>query len=126
MVDYLSPRRFADRIRSQKFVRHHSPADFSSVGKSRDRHDNLREWCSAKVSKCPDFGCWQQDFSGDIVAVPFNPRLDACAADSRSTEPEMRHFVKRGERPRWPCVLIVNDNEGRNRIGDGETPEYID
>jgi hypothetical protein len=38
----------------------------------------------------------------------------------------MRHFVKRGERPRWPCVLIVNDNEGRNRIGDGETPEYID
>ena len=34
--------------------------------------------------------------------------------------------MERSESPRCPCVLIVNDDERRNGIGDSETAKNID
>jgi hypothetical protein len=38
----------------------------------------------------------------------------------------MRQFMNHGERPRWPRVLIVDNDERRGRIGNGEAPKNID
>ena len=125
LVDNLTPSCVADRARSEQFVRDHRSTYVASISERRNHLKNLSKGFSPKMSETSYFGCGQQDFSSNVIAIAFDSRLDARATHSRRTKPQMHHFMKRGKSPSGPRVLIIDNYEGRDWIGDSESSEHI-
>ena len=70
----------------------------------------------------------KQKFARYVVTKSFDPSgsgswLDIVrrAANTCRAKPQVREFVDECKRPRIFCVVIVDDDEGRDRICDCET-----
>jgi hypothetical protein len=72
-----------------------------------------------------ELDCRKEEFSGDVVTVPLDLVLRVRAADAGLPEPEVDEFVQYRERPRGARVLVVDHDEGRDVVGEGEPSEYF-
>ena len=67
----------------------------------------------------------QQKLSGNVIAEPFNIVFRLLPTNPGLTENQVHHLVQKGERPRSPSIPIVDYDEGRDVICDGESPETL-
>src|ERR1700731_2709343 len=67
----------------------------------------------------------EEESSSDIVAKLFDSRRRISPAYARRSQPNVAQFVEQRESPGSLCVLIVDDDERGNVIGERDASEHL-